>query len=130
MSAPSLEPIDQDGPLIRAASRRAEDVDNAASGERAGAWARFILPALAALAEGFVRQSMVSGGVLFSLIVAIMGATSGEVGWIVGGVLAGVGGAILVFVAVARWSFGRQWAVLVGVVVLQCLLMTAYWQTG
>ena len=130
MSGPSLEPTDQDGPLFRAAYRRADDVDTAADGKRAGAWARFLPSALVALVEGFVRQSMVSGAVLFSLIVAVMGATSGEVGWILGGLVAGVGGAILVFVAVARWSFGRQWAVLVGVVVLQCLLMTAYWQAG
>jgi hypothetical protein len=122
---------DQDGPLFRAASRHADAVDNAATpAERRGAWARLLPSAAAALVEGLVRQSMVTGAVLFSIVVAIMGATSGEAAWVVVGLGAGIGAVALVCVAVARWSFARQWAVLVGVVVAQAGLMATYWGSG
>ena len=125
------EPTDEDGPLFRAAYRRADDVDKATTpAERRGAWARLIPSALVAFGEGFLRDAMIKGAVLFSVIVVIMGASSGQLGWVIGGVTAGVIGTVLVFVAIARWSFGRQWAVLLGVVLLQIVLMTAYWQTS
>lgn len=123
------EPTAEDGPLFREAQRRAEAVDRAEMpAERRRAWARFLPSAVVALAEGFVRDSLVTGTVLFSVIVLIMGLTSGELTWALGGVAAGVGGAVLVLTAVARhWSFGRQWAAILGVLVLQCVLMVAFW---
>jgi uncharacterized membrane protein len=36
---------------------------------------------------------------------------------------------VLVLVAVARhWAFGRQWAAILGVLLLQCVLMFAFWK--
>lgn len=123
------EPTAEDGPLFRDAQRRAEAVDRAeVPAERRRAWARFLPSAVVALAEGFLRDSLVTGTVLLSIIVLIMGLTSGDVAWAIGGVAAGVGGSVLVLRAVARhWSFGRQWAAIVGVLVLQCVLMVAFW---
>lgn len=123
------EPTAEDGPLFRDAQRRAEAVDRAeVPAERRRAWARFLPSAVVALAEGFLRDSLVTGTVLLSIIVLIMGLTSGDVAWAIGGVAAGVGGSVLVLWAVARhWSFGRQWAAIVGVLVLQCVLMVAFW---
>lgn len=125
----SPEPTAEDGPLFREAQRRAEDVDRAeVPAERRRAWARFLPSAVVALAEGFLRDSLVTGTVLFSIVVLVMGVTSGEVVWAIGGVVAGVGGAFLVLRAVARhWPFGRQWAAILGVLVLQCVLMVAFW---
>ena len=123
------EPTAEDGPLFREAERRAEIVDRAeAPAERRRAWARFLPSAVVALAEGFLRDSLVTGSVLFSIVVLVMGVTSGELAWAIGGVIAGVGGTVLVLRAVARhWAFGRQWAAILGVLVLQCVLMVAFW---
>jgi hypothetical protein len=41
----------------------------------------------------------------------------------------GIIGAALVLFAVARhWAFGRQWAVIIGVILLQCVLMVVFWK--
>ncbi|MGH3763114.1 hypothetical protein [Actinophytocola sp.] len=128
---PAREPTHEDGPLFRSAYRRADAVDGAeTSGARRRAWVRFIPSALAALVEGYLRETMITGAVLFSVVAAVLGATSGVVAWAVGCVTAGVGGAALVLVAVARrWSFGRQWATVLGVLVLQLALMITRWTT-
>ncbi|MPZ85486.1 MAG: hypothetical protein GEV28_35935 [Actinophytocola sp.] len=128
---PGREPTPEDGPLFRSAHRRADAIDRAqAGGERRRAWARFVPSALVAVAEGFLRETMIMGAVLFSVIAAVIGATSGDAPWAVGCVAAGVVGCVLVLVAVARhWSFGRQWAVILGVFALQCALMVAFWTT-
>jgi hypothetical protein len=130
MSGPRQEPTDEDGPLFREAHRRADAVDRAEPGERRKAWAGFLPSALVALAEGFLREALIIGAVLFSVIVGVIGATSGDPAWAVGCVVSGVLGAGLVLVAVARhWSFGRQWAVILGVFVLQSAVMVVFWQT-
>ncbi|HEY2766309.1 MAG TPA: hypothetical protein VGJ13_20210 [Pseudonocardiaceae bacterium] len=124
------EPTDEDGPLFRAAYRRADAVDRAAAPpERRKAWVGFLPAALAALAEGFLRESLIIGAILFSAIVLVIGVTSGNPAWLVACVAAGVAGIVLVLIAVRRhWAFGRQWAVILGVLVLQCVLMIAFWQ--
>ncbi|HWM05818.1 MAG TPA: hypothetical protein VNP92_26045 [Actinophytocola sp.] len=126
---PGPEPTPEDGPLFHSAYRRADAVDSAEAGpERRRAWTRFVPSALVALAEGFLREAMITGAVLFSVIAAVIGATSGDTPWVIGCVVAGVVGAVLVLVAVARhWSFGRQWAVIGGVLALQVAVMVAFW---
>lgn len=121
-----------DNAIERLAADRAGAVDDAATpAERRRAWARFVpvaLAALAALAEGIVRDAFVVGAVLFSLVVTVMGATSGQPGWIVAGVVVGVIGTVLPFLALARrWPLRAQWAVLVGIVVVQVVMMTLFW---
>ncbi|TDE02567.1 hypothetical protein [Jiangella asiatica] len=117
-----------DGALFRAASRRADDVDDARSpAERGRAWARFVPTALSALAEGFLRDSMVIGTATFSLIIAVAGLLSGDTGKAVVGVVAGVGGAVLVVAAVARrWPTGRQWLTIAVVLVVEVGLIAAW----
>ena len=128
---PGPEPTDEDGPLFREAYRRADAVDrSAAGGAKRKGWLSFVGAALVALAEGFLREIMITGAVLFSVIAAVIGATSGDPVWAVGCVVAGILGVVLVLLAVARhWSFGRQWAVILGILLLQCGLMFAFWQT-
>jgi hypothetical protein len=125
------EPTAADGPLIRSALDRAKQIDDAPTPERRRrAWLPFLATAAAALAEGFLRETMVGGVILFSLITIGFGATAGEVGWAVPLVVSGVAGAVLVFWAIAkRWSFGRQWAVLLGVPALQIVLIVVQWRT-
>jgi len=115
---PDREPTPEDGPLFRSAHGRADAVDRSKPGvERWKALARFVPSALAALAEGFLREAMITGAALFSVIAAVMGLTSGGTVWAIAGVASGVGGLGLLLVAVARrWSFGRQWAVILGVI--------------
>lgn len=129
MSGPRSEPTDEDGPLFRAVYRRADAVDRAQGpAERRKAWAGFLPSALAALTEGFLRESLIIGAVLFSVIVLVIGITSDDPAWAVACVVAGVVGTVLVLFAVARhWAFGRQWAVIFSVMLLQCLLMVAFW---
>jgi hypothetical protein len=129
VSGPRPEPTDEDGPLFRAAYRRADAVDRAqAPAERRKAWAGFLPSALVALAEGFLRESLIIGAVLFSVIVLVIGVTSGDPVWALACIAAGVVGTVLVLFAVARhWAFGRQWAVILGVLLLQCVLMVVFW---
>lgn len=129
MPGPQSEPTDEDGAFFREAYRRADAVDRAeAPAERGKAWAGFLPSALAALAEGFLRETLIMGAVLFSVIVLVIGATSGDPVWAVTGIAAGIFGSVLVLFAVARhWAFGRQWAAIFGVLLLQCVLMFAFW---
>lgn len=125
------EPSDADGPLFREAYRRADDIDRADQpAQRRKAWARFIPSALAAFGEGFMRDELMVGAVLFSVIVAVIGATSGDPPWAVGLVASGVAGTVLVLVALwRRWPFGRQWAVILGIMVLQIAVMVVFWKS-
>jgi hypothetical protein len=125
------EPTPEDGPLFQAAYRRGDAVDKATAGpEKRRAWTRFIPTALVALAEGWLRESMITGAVLLSVFAAAIGVTSGDTGWAVGCAAAGVGGVALLIVARLRhWRFGVQWAVILGVVALQAVLMTIFWQS-
>jgi hypothetical protein len=125
------EPTEADGPLFRQAYQRAGEIDDAPTpGQRRKAWGGFLRAAAVALAEGFLRESFVWGAVLFSLLTVVFGATAGDVAWAIPMVVAGVAGVVLVFWSIARhWAFGRQWAVLLGVIVVQIGLIVALWRT-
>ncbi len=82
---------------------------------------------LSALAEGYLRDSMIIGTATIGLIVAVGGLLSGSAGPAITGVVGGVGGAILVLAAVAKhWSLGRQWLTVAVVLAVQIALI-AYW---
>ncbi|WP_405160189.1 hypothetical protein OG203_27625 [Nocardia sp. NBC_01499] len=119
----------EDGPLFRAAYRQADTFDNTAKPERSkGALARLVGWVSIAFAEGFLRDQLFVGTVFFSIIVIVIGATSGSPAWMVGYIVAGVIGIALVAVALKRrWSLGRQWLVIIGVIIADVLLMAAFW---
>lgn len=131
MSNRKQEPTEADGPLFRQAYERAGQLDEAPAGtERKRAWGRFLGAAAAALAEGLLREAFEWGAVLLSVLAVVFGATAGDILWAVPMVVSGVVGAALVFWAVYRkWSFGRQWSVLLGVMLVQIVLIVALWQT-
>ena len=125
------ELTNQDGPAVRGAYRRAGQIDEAQTvNERRRAWARLIPSALAALAEDALRRWVILAALLLSVVVALAGATSGELGLAVFGVGIALAGAIVVLVAMARLSYGKQWAVFLGVIGVQALLMVAISQAG
>jgi hypothetical protein len=123
------ELTEADGPLIRAALDRATDIDGAPTpDQRRKAWLRFLPAAAVALLEGLVRESFVWGAVASSLLAIVFGSTSGVLAWAVTMVVSGLAGMVLVFWSIARhWAFGRQWLVLLGVLVAQLVLMIALW---
>jgi hypothetical protein len=130
VAGPHPQPTDEDGPLFRGAYRHADAVDRARTpNERRAAWGGFLPRALVALVEGFVRDALVTGAVVFSLIVVVMAATSGDAAWAAGGVVCGLVGVGLVLVAKVRhWSFGWQWAVIGFVLLTQAAFMILFWR--
>lgn len=76
-----------------------------------------------------LRDTLIWGAVLFSIGIAVLGLTSGSITWMISGLGIGVAGLVLVPVALRRWSFGLQWGVYLGVVLVQCVLMVALWQS-
>jgi hypothetical protein len=55
--------------------------------------------------------------------------TSGDLAWTLGCIISGVAGMVLVGLAWRRrWSFGRQWAVIAGVLGLQITVMVTFWK--
>ncbi|SDC13230.1 hypothetical protein [Actinokineospora iranica] len=131
MAGRGSEPTEEDGPLFREAYRQADAVDRAQTpGDRRKAMAGFAPRALVALAEGFLRDALKTGAVVFSVIVAVMAATSGDAVWAAAGIVSGVVGVGLVAVALIRhWSFGRQWAVIAVVIAVQAAYMILFWKT-
>lgn len=131
MSDHRHEPTDADGPLFRAAYRAADQVDTATTPEqRRKAWGGFVRAGLVALAEGLLREAMVWGAVLFSVLAAVFGATAGDRVWAGPMIVSGLVGVALVLVSHWRkWSFGRQWLVLLGVTIVQIGLIVALWRT-
>ena len=84
--------------------------------------------AAAGLLEGLARDALVTGAVLFGLITSVAGATSGEPAWVAAGLSVGVVGLVLPFVALGRkWSVGRTWLVLAGVLAAEVATMTLIW---
>lgn len=80
-----------------------------------------------ALAEGFLRDQAFLGAMLFSFVVGLGGALSGEPGVTVVCVGAGLAGMTLAVVALARrWPLVRQWIVFVTVCAAQIALMGLY----
>lgn len=97
--------------------------------QRRRAWGGFLGAAAAALAEGLLREAFVWGAVLFSLLTAVFGLTGGDIAWLVPMVTVGAAGVALVFWSIwKRWSFGRQWIVLFGVLAVQIGLIVAFWR--
>jgi hypothetical protein len=121
------EITDADGPLIQAALRRAKDVDDAATPEqRRKGWLRLLATGAVAFAEGWLRDTFRWGVVLSSIVAIGVGVTAGRLAWTVVLIVAGVAGTALMFWSLARrWSFGRQWAVLLGALVVQIALIAA-----
>lgn len=124
------EPTEADGPLFRAAYQRAGDIDEASTPERRQlAWGGFLRAAAVALAEGLLREAFIWIAVGFSLFAAVFGVTGGDIAWTVPMVTAGAAGVTLVFWSIfRRWSFGRQWAVLLSVTIVQIGLVVAFWR--
>ncbi|WP_116948875.1 hypothetical protein [Jiangella endophytica] len=82
---------------------------------------------LSALAEGYLRDSMIIGTATLALLVGVAGLLSGSAGQAVTGVVAGVGGAVLLVATVARrHSIGRQWLVIGAVLAVQIALIAAW----
>lgn len=131
MSDRKREPTEADGPLFREAYERAGQIDEAVTeSERKQARGGFVRAAAAALAEGLLRETFVWGAVLFSILAAVFGATAGDIIWAVPMVISGVVGIVLVLWAIYRkWSFGKQWLVLLGVMLVQIVLIVALWRT-
>jgi hypothetical protein len=65
----------------------------------------------ASLLEGWARDTVIGGAVLFSLIACLAGFAGGGPAWIVLGFAVGLPGAVLPFVAMARWSAPVTWLV-------------------
>ncbi|SEE86566.1 hypothetical protein [Jiangella alba] len=83
--------------------------------------------ALASLAEGFVRDSLIIGTSTLALVVAVGGLLSGSAGPAITGVVGGVGGAVLLVATVARhWPVGRQWLAIVAVLAVQVGLIAVW----
>lgn len=120
---------DEGGQLFRQAYRHADAFDNSPESNRSkGAIARLMAWAVAAFAEGFLRFELLVGAIFFSIVVTVIGATTDNPVWMSGYIAAGFIGIVLVAVALKRrWSFGRQWAVIVGVLVADWILMTVFW---
>jgi hypothetical protein len=126
------EVTDADGPLIRAALNRAKEVDEApTAGQRRRRWLPLLGTTAAAFAEKFLRDTLAWGAVLFSLLAIAFGVASGHVAWAIGMAVSGVAGVVLVFWAIAkRWAFRRQWAVLLGVLLVQIVLIVLQQRTN
>lgn len=121
------EPTDAEGPLFRAAHRHADAVDRAATApERRKAWVRLVPSALAAFAEGLLREYALLGALGTCLFALIFGITSGHPGWTFGLVTSAICGcAVLAVAFLRRWSFGKQWLVLLSVMTLNVGLIVA-----
>lgn len=121
---------DQDGPLFREAHRRADDVDRADTpAARRKAWARFVPSALVAFAEGILRDWAMTGTAVFSVLLVVIGALSGDpvatVAFVVVGVL---GAALILLVWRRRWSVGGQWLATLGVLAFNILAIILFGQ--
>ncbi|MEV6275355.1 hypothetical protein [Nocardia sp. NPDC051832] len=115
---------DADGPLIRAAYRQAEAIDAEPGRSSASAKVRLVAWAAGAMAEGYLRSRLFVGGMLFSIVVVVMGVASDSSVWKAGYITVGLLGVSLL---IGTWtrpvSFGRQWAVGVGVFGVDVILL-------
>jgi hypothetical protein len=82
----------------------------------------------AGVLEGLARDAMVTGAVLFSLITLVAGLTSEDLVVLALGLSTGLVGMVLPVVAVGRrWSVGRTWLVLIGILLADVAMMTLIW---
>ena len=63
------------------------------------------------LLEGWARDTLIGGAVLFSLVAILAGFSGGGPGWVALGLVVGVPGAVLPFVAMVRWTAPVTWLV-------------------
>jgi len=86
---------------------------------------------LVQLADGWLRDELAKGAVLFSLIALGAGVTTSGAGWVVGGLVIGVLGSVLaVMAARERWSSLVTWLVVLAVLGADIGFMTAAWTVG
>lgn len=112
---------EDDGPLLRATYRHADDLDRAETPEeRKRAWWRLIPSAMAALAGDFLREMALFAALLTCVVAIFAAVDSGHPAWLTGLIAAALAGAALVLAAaLRRWPVGRQWAVFVSVIVVE-----------
>jgi hypothetical protein len=124
------EPTDADGPLLRAAYRRASQIrDEPGPVRRRDRWASFLAVAAAAVAESLLREAVIGAAGLSSVLAVVFGVMTGDLAWAVPMGASGVAGFVLVCWATARqWPFGRQWGVLLSVLMVQVGLLMALWR--
>lgn len=80
--------------------------------------------ALAGLAEGFVRDWVTNGAILLSLIVIGAGVATGDMPWLAVGPVAGVLGATVGLLSVAkRWPIARTWLAIAAVIAVDIVLL-------
>ena len=70
------------------------------------------------LAASWLHDTVVGGAVLFSLIAVLAGFAGDGAGWLVAGLVIGLPGVVLPFVAAHRWSLPWSWLVPLGVLVV------------
>jgi hypothetical protein len=86
--------------------------------------------AAAGLFEGFIRDSLVNGAVLLSLIVVVAGFLTKVGAWSVVGLVVGGAGIVLPWLAVGkRWPILTTWMTVLTVVVVDLALLTLMWFT-
>jgi hypothetical protein len=86
--------------------------------------------AAAGLFEGFVRDATVNGSVFLSLVVAVAGFLTKETGLIVLGLVVGIPGMVLPWLAVGRrWPIPRTWFTVFAVIVADAIALTLMWTT-
>ncbi len=87
--------------------------------------------AAAGLLEGFVRDATVNGTVLLSLVVAAAGFFVGETWAIALGLVVGVPGMVLPWLAVGRkWPIPRTWFTVLAVIVVDVVVLATMWTTS
>ena len=70
------------------------------------------------LAASWLQDTVVGGAVLFSLIAVLAGFAGEGPGWLVAGLVIGVPGVVLPFVAAHRWRPPQRWLVPAAVLVV------------
>lgn len=123
---------DDEGPLLRAAYQRADDIDRAKTpAARRRAWWRLVPSFLAALAENFLRETALFGALLACVVAVFAAVDSGHPAWMAGLIAVALAGAVLALVAaLRRWPVGRQWAVFVSVIAVEVGLIILMAQTA
>jgi len=75
--------------------------------------------------EDWARDTVIRGAVLFSVLCCLSGFADGGLGWILLGFAVGAPGAVLPFVAQARWSRLTTWLVALAFLVASLAVIIA-----
>jgi hypothetical protein len=85
--------------------------------ERRWGWAKPVSTAFGVFVEHSLRNTALLVAALMSVAAILTGATANSTGWVVAGVLCGLGGLVLAFLPLLRrWSLAWQWTLLVVVI--------------